>query len=129
MSDDSWIKKSQVFSRSGRASDQDVMDAYGQDMIDEYVADAIPNGMHTVYEKIPGPLSENHATIAVYRHFKNIINQQRGINFKIESLCRRFEDDPDNPSPLNPMRTQTKLPIEDEMDIRQSDRNYGPLFT
>lgn len=123
-----WTVTHKIFAQTEPATYQDVLNAYGFDMILERIESAMKNGLWNVFECIPGPLPRDKARLAVWRHLRRVIEEQRETHRKHLKREAEYRGDSNNQSPLNPFRKSPNVDIEDSFGLVGPNRDYNPLI-
>ena len=127
-----WQITHAIFAKPEPATYQDVLDAYGIEMIRERIEKAVKGTVYhyddrcVIIGDYPMPLPRARAH--VWRHLRGVIEEQREIHRKRRQRESEYRGDPNSPSPLNPFRRSKEVDVEDSFGLTGADRDYNPLI-
>ena len=113
-----------IVEQMGPATFSDVLETCGIEMIRDRIESAM-NGVLTVYECIPGPLSRSQARLHVWRHLRRVIDEKRNDIQRQKDREAEYTGDRDVNSPLNPFRKRAPVDIEDSLG---RSRTHNPMI-
>lgn len=101
-----WTVTHKIFKESSPATYDDVLKAYGTEMIQERIADAVKGDVRHLADRCIWfgdlPMSEEKAKVKIWDHLKNTIDEQRTLNAKRRARIPALKNiNSDYPDPWN----------------------------